>query len=243
MNRFLPCLSVRISHRRCEQRHTNLRNAGWFLGCVFCFHCLIIHIFFWKCHHQFIQWEKELIYILFTMFNESLSLFPSASPWKLSLQATAHFPTDWAVIGLCLTAGNSSGTHDKALPQLLTASSVASWDSRRKSITCTWVTYSVTSWITWPNNLGDQIFRSSLHLKLFEILYFQMFLIFCYGEKYCCFFQFLQVDSTFQLIFVTYSLCENWENKSGNACSHLYYVVLCAHVCVYFNCLICLFIA
>lgn len=169
MNRFLPCLSVRISHRRCEQRHTNLRNAGWFLGCVFCFHCLIIHIFFWKCHHQFIQWEKELIYILFTMFNESLSLFPSASPWKLSLQATAHFPTDWAVIVLCLTAGNSSGTHDKALPQLLTASSVASWDSRRKSITCTWVTYSVTSWITWPNNLGDQIFRSSLHLKLFGI--------------------------------------------------------------------------
>lgn len=60
MNRFLPCLSVRISHRRCEQRHTNLRNAGWFLGCVFCFHCLIIHIFFLKMSPPIYSMRKRI---------------------------------------------------------------------------------------------------------------------------------------------------------------------------------------
>lgn len=123
MNRFLLCLSVRIRHRRCEQRHTNLRNARWFLSCVFCLHCLIIHIFFENVTANLFNEKKELIYILFTVFNESLSLFPFASPWKLSLQATPRFPTNWAVIWLCLTAGNSSGTRDRSYWQGFTSAS------------------------------------------------------------------------------------------------------------------------
>lgn len=169
MNRFLPCLSVRIRHRRCERRHTNLRNARWFLSCVFCFHCLIIHIFFWKCHHQFIQWEKELIYILFTMFNESLSLFPSASPWKLSLQATptlSHWLSSHLTVPHCWEQLRSWWQGFTSASYCLISCFLR---LKRKSVTCTWVTYSVTSWILWPNNLGGQIFRFFLHLKLFII--------------------------------------------------------------------------
>lgn len=107
MNRFLPCLSVRISHRRCEQRHTNLRNAGWFLGCVFCFHCLIIHIFFWKCHHQFIQWEKELIYILFTMFNESPPSSPLLLPGNYLFKPQHTFPLTEQSLGCASLLGTA----------------------------------------------------------------------------------------------------------------------------------------
>lgn len=127
MNRFLPYLSERIRHRRCEQRHTNLWNVRWFLSCVYCFHCLIILIFFQN--------------VTTNLFNEKKNWFASCLQYLMNLAPSSPLVLSGNYLfkphhtfllteqsSHCISLlGKSSGACDRsywqALPQPLPASS------------------------------------------------------------------------------------------------------------------------